>query len=88
VNNDRDLEWGTADGRWIKVRDLEDTNLANVIKHIKTYNLSQRMLLACLKEAKIRGLKREFLERACIPYKKDGKWMVWSEEKRSEIEVG
>lgn len=86
--SDREMEWGTLDGRWIKVKDLEDTHLANVINHIQIYNLSSKMLLACVKEAKRRGLKREFLERACIPYKKDGKWMIWSEDQRSEIEVG
>lgn len=86
--SDREMKWGTADGRWIKVKDLEDTHLANVIKHIQDYKLCSRMLLACIKEAKRRGLKREFLERACIPYKKNGKWMVWSEEQSSEIEVG
>lgn len=88
VNDDREMEWQTADGRIIKVKDFEDTHLANVMKHIQTYRLSTRFFLACIKEAKRRGLKKEFLERACIPYKKDGKWMVWSEEKRSEIEVG
>jgi hypothetical protein len=86
---DRDTEWGCQDGRWIKIRDLEDTHLANIIKHLEIYGYNDGLRDVMIEEAVARGLKPEFLERAHIPYKNsEGKWMLWSTEKRNDIEVG
>lgn len=86
----RETKWGSYDGRYTKICDLEDTHLANVILHVSKRSEEGDPLLAVLKEeAKIRGLKDAFLERAQIPHRgNDGSWYVWDYEKSLPVKVG
>lgn len=85
----RDTLWGTYDGRWIKIRDLEDAHLANIIKHLYTYKYNDKLLRFMILESVLRGLTMEFLDRAYIPHKdSEGNWMLWSEELHRPIKVG
>lgn len=71
--------WTTADGRKIKFKDLTDTHLANIIDFIKKTRGVDEVSYYLEQLAFERGLKREFLERAQIPYKnKNNKWEIWS----------
>lgn len=82
--------WGTADGRWIVIKDLEDRHLANIIAHCKHYYASDEELISFLhKEAELRGLRKAFLDRALIPYKNErGHWMLWNHERERDERVG
>lgn len=89
VHYDRDSKWGSYDGRYIKIRDLEDTHLANVIKHVEQYGYGLSLLSVLKEEAKIRGLTQEFLDRAHIPFKDDkGNWMLWNNAEHASVKVG
>lgn len=85
------LRWYTYDHRLLTVKEIEDTHLANIIKHIKQYNrFYEPETLAIMEtEAKDRGLTQAFLERSQIPYKdQDGNWMLWSDEAEKPVKVG
>lgn len=87
---DRDSIWHSYDGRRTKIRDLEDTHLANIILHItKMPKPGDDMLMPVLKEeAKIRGLTDAFLERAQIPHRRKNKWYLWDYDKNVPVKVG
>ena len=72
--------WTTNDGRRIPFNKLEDTHLANIINFIGNSGCHSPNILKILKDiAKERGLKKEFLERAQIPYKnKNKKWEIYN----------
>lgn len=78
----RDSEWTTHDGRVIRLRDLEDAHLANVVDWVLTYGhaYSVELTRALLAEAAHRELSGEFLSRAQIPWKNpNGDWVVGME---------
>jgi len=88
-NKYREYDWWCADGRVIKIRNLEDTHLANIISHVQQPShpnlpVYPAWLLPVLrKEADLRKLTEVFLTRAPIPWKDvDGKW------KRLNLELG
>ena len=84
-----DTKWGTYDGKFVKVRDMEDAHVANLIKHLHIYKYNGRMLRLMLEEASLRGLTVDFLDRAHIPFKdKEGNWMLWSHEEHKPVKVG
>lgn len=86
----RDTLWGSQDGKYRKIRDLEDTHLANIITYLITnFGEEDPILAVMIQEAYIRGLTREFLVRAYIPFKdKDGNWMLWDQDKFRSVKVG
>ncbi len=72
-----------------KVRDLDDTHLVNIIKFLAIYRSTDDVIYEVMtEEAKIRGIHLKMLERAYIPYKKDGKWMLWNPETKEDEVVG
>ena len=89
MNYSLDTTWTTMDGIHIKVRDLEDTHLANIIKHLHHYKINYELMIFLTRIAFERGLKEDFLYRALIPYKNEnGDWMLWSFEKDEPVKVG
>lgn len=86
---DRDSEWTTYDGRRVKVRDMDDTHVANLIKHLYTYKINPMFLSLMLREAAERGLTFQFLDRAHIPFKDpEGNWMLWDQNTHKPVKVG
>ena len=81
--------WRTMDGRTIKLKNLEDTHLSNII-HFLTHrhNSYTYEILEILKRiAKNRGLSSEFLNRSQIPYKNiNNKWEIWNGSSLTEIQ--
>jgi hypothetical protein len=72
----RDSLWTNHFGEQKKIRDLDDTHIANIIRWLPTLNRDY-MVPFFLEEAKIRVLSQEFLDRAHIPYRgPDQKWYV------------
>lgn len=69
-----------------KLKELDDSHLANTIQFIekrcKDVQVYPKELLEVLyKLAKKRGLKKDFLERAQIPYiNPEGEWEIWDFE--------
>lgn len=73
--------WTTHEGRSIKLKDLDDTHLANIVYHTKKYEHwysnypKVRKYLERL--SRKRGLKQEFLDGAPYPYKGlNNKWKL------------
>lgn len=73
----RERVWTTEDDREIKIRDLTDKHLANIINHCKKCNDKRpnsypRWLTAGLRsEAKARSLSKEFIANAPYPWRDD-----------------
>lgn len=85
----RESEWCTYDGRWIAIKDMEDTHVANLLKHLDVYSRNHPYIKILLEESELRGLTKEFLDRADIPFKDpDGDWMLWDYKKLQPIKVG
>lgn len=87
----KDTVWTSHDGRRNKIRDLEDTHLANLILFVSKRSWeNDDILVSVLKEeAKDRGLTDIFLERAQIPHKaRDGRWYMWDYDKNIPVKVG
>lgn len=74
----RKREWQTHLGNSVSVEGCSDEHLANTIQYLSHYNIDPEMVILLEKEAKRRGLTKEFISRAQFPYK-DGKgnWVVW-----------
>lgn len=75
---DRNTVWTTFDGREIKIKDLTDVHLANVIYHLEMRDVGTKspLLSPMRREAKRRKLTQAFLDRAPIPWQNvDGEWM-------------
>lgn len=74
----RDTTWTTHLGKEVKVRDMENSHLTNLIRFLERYSYhpaSRRMLPVLREEMKIRGLKMPEFQ---IPYH-DGKgnMIIW-----------
>lgn len=89
VTYTRDSIWGTNDGRNIKIRDLNDYHVANIIDFLKRTRPHQTSLIAIMKkELEIRGISNKFAERSQIPYKNlKGKWEIWDFENNKPVEL-
>lgn len=72
--------WTTLSGERIRICDLEDTHLANIIKFVCDRPLiyPEALAMVLMLEAVVnRDLAWEFLERAPIPYRdEDGDWCI------------
>ena len=81
----KDTVWTTRDGRKIKLKDLEDTHLSNLIDFLNnsySSNKNNIMLIVLNEIVAERGLQKEFLNRSQIPYKnQNNKWEIWDKEK-------
>lgn len=87
----RESFWGSTDGRQTKIKDLEDTHLANIIHHCKQdpYVYGNRMIKYLMMEAEHRNLTQAFLSRAPIPWKDtDGKWKRFNKQSQSYEVIG
>ena len=92
----KDDLWWCHDGRQIKLKDLEDIHLSNIIHYVqqtwKIYYSEEykNELLKVLNEIVAeRGLTSKFLGRSQIPYKNENnKWEIWNEKNPNDfIEV-
>ncbi len=85
----RDSVWVSSDGRSTRVRDLDDIHLVNIIRFLETYGRQDDVIYeTMIGEVKIRGIKDKMLDRAFIPYKKDGKWMLYNSNFNEDEVVG
>ena len=79
-----EYEWITHEGKKIKLKDLTDDHLANIL-HWKKECLGEEiwndpLYDILLKMVKDRGLMPEYLDRAQIPYRnKRGKWEIFKD---------
>lgn len=82
--------WESYDGKKTKIKDLEDTHLANIINHMKKLGGYPNCFISFMEEvARKRGLKPEFLARSEIPHKdKDGNWRLWDQKLNYPVKVG
>lgn len=81
MTSTQEIIWHCHDGRQLKIREIDDAHLANIIKFVDYYSnrYPAHILPAMKEEAARRKLQQGFLQRAEIPYKnKDGKWQIWS----------
>lgn len=87
MSNPRKAEWQTHLGNMVSVEGCSDEHLANTIQWLSHYKTGSKTLAVLKREAKNRGLTKDFLDRAQFPYK-DGKgnWIVW-DFKASEPKV-
>ena len=88
----KESEWRSWHGIATKLKDLDDTYLANLYQYAQKYLMRSNVfvqLVAVLKEIqKERGLEDDFMERAQIPYKNpNGKWEIWDFEEHCLIEL-
>jgi len=85
----RDSLWGCNDGRRIKIKDLEDTHVANIIDWaLKTGYPESKLIRIMKKELKIRGISHKFSDRSQIPYKnQSGKWEIWNFDTNEPMEL-
>lgn len=79
----KESDWTNIHGITKKLKDLDDTHLANLVQFIRIYcygNNGFIELLDVLKRIqKDRGLSNAFMDRSQIPYKNpNGKWEIWS----------
>lgn len=81
--HNKKTEWKTHLGTTVTIEGMEDEHLANTIQFVSYYvnYYSKSLLDVFKKEAKNRGLTKEFLNRAPFPYK-DGKgsYIIWDYE--------
>jgi len=95
VNNNNPYEkfknstWGTHEGETIKINDLEDSHLANIIHYKECLSYGRDYTIPYfIMLAKERGLSDDFLECAPIPYfNKNGKWEIFDKDTRRIKEV-
>ena len=81
-----EMLWHTHEGKIIKIKDLSDSHLANIIDFIGDRHYQQWFKLNLLRLAGERGLHKEFLDRAQIPYKnKKGNWEIHIENEFRSI---
>ena len=87
-NDFREKEWGAADGRCIKIKDLELSHLVNIINwvhdHHSKYPDSVRKGMVAEAEYRKLGL---FAEGKAYPRKVDGKWKVYDPETKECVIV-
>lgn len=87
----RDTLWGTVDGRQIPIRCMTDTHLANTINHLNVNRewYDEQLMEVLLKEALDKGLSKEFLDSAPIPWQDvDGKWKRLNKEQNDYEVIG
>jgi hypothetical protein len=73
-----DTLWETYDGRVIKLRELNNAHLANVLMHIRKLGCYPYALECAVADlARKRGLKEDLLPLSQIPHKdKNGDWAM------------
>ena len=76
--------WMTHTKKRIKIKDLKDTHLANIIDFLKDMS-DNKLSHQLIRLAVERGLTDKFLDRAQIPYKNEnGNWEIYTKENRFE----
>lgn len=85
----RKKQWQSHLGNRVNLEGVEDTHLANLIDYMKKTNICIVPLKDAKEEAKLRGLSREYLEKAPYPYKDGlGNWIIWDYEVRGARRIG
>ena len=80
--------WTNSYGRKIKVCNLSDLHLANIIWFFKTGWYPKDMMKLLREEVKLRGLSRSFMESAQVPHVDPiGHWRMWDEKKGTNVLV-
>ena len=73
--------WRTHLGIMVTLDGIADEHLANLVQYLHHYKFPRTVLREVFAEVKRRGLTKEFLARAPIPYKDGvGNWIVWDYE--------
>lgn len=76
-----EIIWTTYEGRKIKLGDVTDMHLANLIDHAVKIN-NQELQLFCVSLAKARKLDKEFLDKAQYPHvNQQGNWAIMDYDK-------
>ena len=92
----RETKWGTYDGRRIKIKDLDDDHLVNIIFHVQQGNcLRDKFLGILLQEAKLRGLSDKFVNNGQVPHIskqgglgiEKGTWALWDYDKNIPVQI-
>ena len=81
--------WRSMHGIVKKLKDLDDSHIANLINFASYYGHYHESLLEVLEEIRLeRGLKQEYLDRSQIPYKNpNGNWEIWDFEEECLLEL-
>ena len=90
----RESTWGSNDGRQIKIKDLEDRHLVNIVhflnhseKH-KLWHRRSEYLRILNEEIKLRALPQEYVDKAPYPFKDEhGTLKTWSYERNRIVEI-
>ena len=80
----RETEWGTADGRRIKIKDMELGHLVNVLNWVHDHNYSDRIRASMIAEAEYRRLTL-FAEGKPYPREVEGRWMIYDVATKQHI---
>ena len=79
----REFEWRTLNGKFIKIKDLNNIHLVNIIYHVRQgygkYSNRDQLLKILYDELTIkRGFDKRLLNYAPYPYQDEyGYWWVW-----------
>lgn len=85
----RKTKWFTLSGQVVTVEGMGDEHLANTIQFLSHYGKNDSLLAEMRREAKRRGLGKDFLSRAQFPYKDgQGNYLVWDFKKNGPKKVG
>jgi len=86
--------WTSAHGVCTKIKDMDDSYLANLRDYLNqrhgaySWSCDAKLIKVIDKLAKKRKLKKEFFQRAQIPYKNPrGKWEIWDFKRFCPMEI-
>ncbi len=94
---DRDLVWTSCHRRRTKIKDMEDSYLANLYDFLihrrnkvpsrcEGWLFDNRLMIVIRELQYERGLKDEYMDRAQIPYKNpDDMWEIWDHDAGPQV---
>lgn len=84
----KDTLWTNIHGKRTRLKNLDDSHIANLINWTEKYEYSVGFIKVLYDIAKDRGLTKEYLNKAQIPYKNPkGNLEIWDFDKHTVIEV-
>ena len=83
----RNTIWTTFDGRKIRVKDMADSHIANLIMFLTNYAFhpAQGMIPVLREEARRRGLTEEFLTSGPYPHESNGQAVIWDYDENQPV---